>query len=106
MGSLLRQVERSKNWLARFRGPDGKWLQRSTGTPDKRLAEQILQQFMRDARTAQVDGGFIPSVLIKNASDFHRVATGKDLNLPSLRKFLEQFLHAKTIGIVPLFWSS
>lgn len=95
---MFRQLSRSKNWLVRFRGPDGKWLQRSTGTPDKRLAEQIMQQFDRDARAAEVDSGFIPSVVIKNAAELHRLATGRELRFHTLREFLAEFLQAKTIN--------
>ena len=98
MGSLLRQLDRSKNWLARYKGPLGKWLQRSTGTPDKRLAEQIMQQYERDARTAELDGGLITTKVIANAIEMERLATGRELRFPSLRSFLKEFLEAKTIN--------
>lgn len=98
MGSLLRQIDRSKNWLARYKGPHGKWLQRSTGTPDKRVAEQIMQQYERDARTAEMDHGLIASKVIANAMEVERIATGRELRFPTLRAFLNDFLTAKTIN--------
>ena len=98
MGSLLRQLDRSKNWLARYKGPHEKWLQRSTGTPDKRLAEQIMQQYERDARTAEMDGGLITTKVIANAIEMERLATGRELRFPSLRSFFKEFLEAKTIN--------
>ena len=98
MGSLLRQIERSKNWLARFRASDGKWLQRTTGTPDRKLAEQILQQFENDARTAEYNGGLVIKKVVDNAMDMHQRATGRSLRFPTLRAFFADFLTSKSIN--------
>jgi integrase len=97
MGSLLRQLDRSKNWLARYKGPHGKWLQRSTGTEDKRVAEQILQQYERNSRIAEVEG-LVAHKVVANAIEAERLASGRELRFPTLRVFLNEFLKAKTIN--------
>ena len=98
MASLFRQISRSKNWLVRFRGSDGKWLQRSTGTPDKKLAEQIKQQFERDARTAEFNGGLLIKKVVENAMEMHERVTGRNLRFPTLRAFFADFLTSKSIN--------
>jgi integrase len=98
MASLFRQISRSKNWLVHFRGSDGKWLQRSTGTPDKKLAEQIKQQFERDARTAEFNGGLLIKKVVENAMEMHERVTGRNLRFPTLRAFFADFLTSKSIN--------
>ena len=98
MASLFRQISRSKNWLVHFRGSDGKWLQRSTGTPDKKLAEQIKQQYERDARTAEFNGGLLIKKVVENAMEMHERVTGRNLRFPTLRAFLTDFLTSKSIN--------
>lgn len=98
MASLFRQISRSKNWLVHFKGSDGKWLQRSTGTPDKKLAEQIKQQYERDARTAEFNGGLLIKKVVENAMEMHERVTGRNLRFPTLRAFLTDFLTSKSIN--------
>jgi len=41
MASVYRQSTRSENWVARFKGPDGKWTARSTGLSDRPAALKL-----------------------------------------------------------------
>ena len=63
MASVYRQSERSKNWVARFKGPDGRWTSRSTGLADRASAMKLAflwegtltNDAMADATAARID---------------------------------------------------
>ena len=51
----LHKLPNCKNWIAAFRSPDGRRAMRSTGTPDKRLAQGIALKYEEAARLAAKD---------------------------------------------------
>jgi integrase len=95
MGSLYRQTSHSKVWIAKFKASDGKWIARSTGTQDRRVAELTLQQYERDAATARIDGELTVAAINRNAADMHKRVTGQALNFVTARSYTEQYLKAK-----------
>lgn len=61
----------SKNWMARYRGAEGKTVNRSTGTPEKNEAERIAQSWEieaareREKKTIDVSAGGISDSLAR-----------------------------------------
>lgn len=49
----LRQHKPNGNWYAYYRGEGGKWIERSTGTSDKRQANDIAAALMDNAKIAR-----------------------------------------------------
>jgi len=95
MGSLYRQNNHAKVWVAKFKASDGKWIARSTGTRDRRLAELALQQFEKDANLARIDGELTISAINRNAADMHKRITGKALNFVTPRTYMDEYLQSK-----------
>jgi integrase len=95
MGSVFRQLNHSKVWIAKFTASDGKQVNRSTGTRDKAAAELIMQQFEKDAAMARIDGELTVAVINRNAADMHKRITGKALNFVTPRTYLEEYLQSK-----------
>lgn len=95
MGSLFRQVKHSKVWIAKFKASDGRWIARSTGTRDRRLAELALMQFEKDAAMARIDGELTVAAINRNAADMHKRITGKALNFVTPRSYMEEYLKSK-----------
>ena len=87
----LRQVPGCKNWIACFTLPDGRRTQRSTGTPDRKTAQKLADQFEEAARN------------MRTARQFHRVLsgiyteiTGDNLPTATVRDYFESWLERKT----------
>lgn len=63
MASVYRQSSRSRNWVARFRAPDGNWTARSTGLTDRAAALKLAflwegnltDEAMADPTAARID---------------------------------------------------
>ncbi len=63
MASVYRQGSRSRNWIARFKGPDGNWTARSTGMTDRPAALKLAflwegnltDEAMADPTAARID---------------------------------------------------
>ena len=97
MGWLYQQ-KKSKNWFSKFKGPDGKYVYRTTGTPDKPTARKIMAELERIALKAMRNDGLIASTLIKYAQEASELITGQSLGIPSTKEFFEGFLKAKEVN--------
>jgi integrase len=95
MGSVFRQLNHSKVWIAKFTASDGKQVNRSTRTRDRASAELIMQQFERDAATARIDGELTVAAINRNAAEMHKRVTGKALNFVTARSYTEEYLKSK-----------
>ena len=95
MGSIFRQLNHSKVWIAKFTASDGKQVNRSTGTRDKSAAELIMLQFEKDAAMARIDGELTVAVINRNAAEMHKRITGKALNFVTPRTYMAEYLQSK-----------
>jgi len=86
----LRKVPGCKNWIACFTLPDGRRTQRSTGTPDRKTAQKLADQYEEAARN------------MRTARQFHRVLsgiyteiTGDNLPTATVGDYFESWLERK-----------
>ncbi len=86
----LRRKPNTKYWIACFRGPDGKHLQRSTKTTDKRLALKLANDFERTS-----EGRLTEQQARRVISDLHKMVSGDSLSFPTLEAYLSGWLNAK-----------
>lgn len=97
MGWLYKQ-KKSKNWFAKFKGPDGKYIYRTTRTADKPMARKIMAELERIALKAMRNDGLVASTLIKYAQEASELITGQSLGIPSTKEFFEGFLKGKEVN--------
>ena len=97
MGWIYKQPE-SDNYFAKFKGPDGRYKRRTTGTPDKAMAKKVMIELERIALKAKRNDGLIASTLIKYAQEASELVTGQSLGIPSTKEFFEGFLKAKEVN--------
>jgi len=87
---------KTKNWIARYRGAEGKWVNRSTGTTNEKEAQRIATQWKieaareRDRRSAEISPGGISDAVAKA----ERLARGGRLNAQSARDVINDLLTA------------
>lgn len=87
---------KSDNWIARFRGADGKWVNRSTGTQDAVEAERISAQWKieaareRDRQVGQISPGGISNTVARA----ERLARGGRLDAQAARDLINELLSA------------
>ncbi len=87
---------KTENWIARYRGAEGKWLNRSTGTADGKEAERIAAQWKiqaereRDRQTADVS----PAGITDTVARAERLARGGRLDANAARELINDLLAA------------
>ena len=62
--------KRSKNWGAKYKGPDGKTVRRSTGTVDKSDAQRTMRKWEQEAR--DVRNGLVDPIQLQMAEPRRR----------------------------------
>ena len=97
MGWIYKQPE-SDNYFAKFKGPDGRYKRRTTGTSDKAMAKKVMIELERIALKAKRNDGLIASTLIKYAQEASELVTGQSIGIPSTKEFFEGFLKAKEMN--------
>lgn len=92
----LRKKPNSKFWYACFKAPDGRHLQRSTKTTDKKLAKKLADDFERASglRTTELQARRV-------LSDLHQMITGEDISFPTVRGYFAEWLTSKNGSIAP-----
>ena len=88
----------SDNYFAKFKGPDGRYKRRTTGTADKAMAKKIMLEFERIALKAKRNDGIVANTLVKYAQEASELVTGQSIGIPSTKEFFESFLSGKEIN--------
>jgi integrase len=87
---------KTENWIARYRGSEGKWVNRSTGTTNAKEAERISSQWKveaereRDRQTAEISPGGISDTVARA----ERLARGGRLDAHAARDLINDLLTA------------
>ena len=87
---------KTDNWIARYRGSEGKWVNRSTGTKDGKEAERIAAQWKLDAerdrerQTAEIS----PAGISDTVARAERLARGGRLDAHAARDLINDLLAA------------
>lgn len=88
--ATLRKKENCRNWFACFTSADGRRVQRSTGTPDRKKAEKLALQYeeaTRNVRTSRQAHRVI--------RDIYASLTGESLKSRTLNEYLKSWLARK-----------
>jgi site-specific recombinase XerD len=96
MARLYKQVERSNNWLCKFRGADGRWISKSTGTDDRRAAERIASEFEKAAESL-ADGVMTEKTIMRVVSDMQQKLHGKAFKQTTVREYAQAILENKEV---------
>lgn len=87
---------KTDNWIARFRASDGKWVNRSTGTTNRKEAERISAQWKIEAereRERQVNG-VSPAGITDALARAERIARQGRLDASAARDLINDLLAA------------
>jgi len=85
-----------RNWIARFTDRSGKRLNRSTGTPQRKLAEKIASQF-EDAAKRKRTSRHVRDVILA----LHREITGDEIKSLTVRQCFAEWIETKTAECQP-----
>jgi integrase len=92
MASIHRHSSgRSKYWYAKFRGPDGAPIVKSTKSPDRQKALAIAIEYEKVARKAQA-GALAEAQARKVVSEIFEIAGGGPISFVSTEEFLTDWL--------------
>ena len=102
MASLIRRTgasgATSPFWFAKYRGPDGQPLVKTTKQTDRKQAQAMAEAWEHAAAKAR-HGELTQAVILKGMGDLLERTTGERLNVASVRDFFGEFLLAKeTVG--------
>lgn len=90
MASVYLQPGNSKFWMARFKGPNGKWMSRSTKLTKR--DEALRLAFLWEGSASDlVDGDAMGAQVSKVVRDIYEKATGKRPDTVSISKFLNDW---------------
>lgn len=96
----VRRYPGSLNWFCCYTLPDGKRVQRTSGTPDKRRAIRIANR-LEDAARAAKAGSFSENAARKAISEIFAVANHVELPSSTLRDFVASWLKRKELEASP-----
>jgi site-specific recombinase XerD len=96
MAILYKQIARSNNYLCKFKGADGKWISKSTGTDDRRAAERIAFE-LEKANEALADGVMTEKTMMRAVSDMQKKLHGKAFKPTSVKDYIQTFIESKNV---------
>lgn len=96
MAILYKQIARSNNYLCKFKGADGKWISKSTGTDDRRAAERIAFE-LEKATEALADGVMTEKTMMRAVSDMQKKLHGKAFKPTSVKDYIQTFIESKNV---------
>jgi site-specific recombinase XerD len=99
MATLYRQ-RHCNNWYARFKNPNGIWIARSTGTDNRREAEQIAITYER-AGEDMASGVMIEKRINRVISDIQQKFHGKAFKPASVKDYAKTFIEGKNVKSMP-----
>ncbi len=102
MASIIRRTgasgATSPFWFAKYRGPDGQPIVRTTKQPDKKKAQAVAEAWEQAAEKAR-HGELTQAAILKGMGDLLERTTGERLNVASVRDFFTEWLNSKaTVG--------
>lgn len=96
MAILYKQIARSNNYLCKFKGADGKWISKSTGTDDRRAAERIAFDLEKQYE-ALADGVMTEKTMMRAVSDMQKKLHGKAFKPTSVRDYAQTYIEGKKV---------
>ena len=93
MASLTKK-KTSKNWIAVLTLGDGRRTNRSTGTPDKKKAQRIADEFQRMEKTGR-EKRLTEGAIRRTMNDILERHTGESLNRETVKDFLTTWISGK-----------
>ena len=96
MAILYKQIARSNNYLCKFKGADGKWISKSTGTDDRRAAERIAFDLEKQYE-ALADGVMTEKTMMRAVSDMQKKLHGKAFKPTSVKDYAQTFIEGKNV---------
>ena len=102
MASVIRRTgafgATSPYWFAKYRGPDGQPLVRTTKQPDRKKAQAVAEAWELAAEKAR-HGELTQAAILKGMGDLLERTTGERLNVTNVKDFFAEWLRSKeTIG--------
>jgi integrase len=94
MASLTKK-KTSKNWIAVLTLGDGRRTNRSTGTPDKKKAQRIADEFQRMEKAGR-EKRLTEEAVRRTLNDILERHTGDSLNRETVKDFLNSWIDGKT----------
>jgi integrase len=85
---------RSPFWFAAFRGADGKRIQKSTKTKDRKLALKLAVEWEEATHRAR-QGSLVEAQVRKVMNEILEIATGQSLHFATARAFFQDWLRDK-----------
>jgi integrase len=85
-------------WMARFIGPEGRLIEKTTKHTDRKKAQAAAETLERAARQARA-GELTQAAILKSMADLLERTTGEKLNLAPVKDFFTEWLNSKaTVG--------
>jgi integrase len=100
MAILYKQIARSNNYLCKFKGADGKWISKSTGTDDRRAAERIAFDLEKHYE-ALADGVMTEKTIMRAVSDMQKKLHGKAFKPTSVKDYAQTYIEGKNVRSTP-----
>lgn len=101
---------KSQNWIARYRGAENKWVNRSTGTTDAKEAERVSAQWKLDAERdrAKQSADVSPAGISDTVAKAERLARSGRLDASAAREIVNSLLaaagHARIDAMTNRVW--
>ena len=99
MASIIRRTGASGAispfWFAKYRGPDGQPIVRTTKQPDRKQAQAVAEAWEQAAAKAR-HGELTQAAILKGMGDLLERTTGERLNVATVRDFFAEWLNSKT----------
>ena len=84
----------SKYWSARFIGPHGRPVLKTTRRQDKQEAREVAEKWERAATLSRADE-FTANTALEYFNEILAATTGEELNVPRLSAYIESWLEGK-----------